>query len=297
MAAKIDQVEWERRIYNSGSGKYTLIGWCGAGSRGSASKVTVKCVHDGYEWSARVMNLIHRGSGCPMCTKKRVWTEAEQMEKIKNISGILFLGWVGAYVNNKSKARVRCEKDGFEWNVSVSDLVHAGSRCPKCSGLLKKSEEERVTDINSIYGIRFVRWVSGYKNSYSRAEFVCSNGHHHEATVNSIVNINRGCPKCAKYGYDTSKDGYLYALRSSCGSYVKIGISNRINGRFPELKRGTPFEFSKIEMIKGDGLHILKLEKHFHSKYESACFAGFDGATEWLVCTDDLLKELIEVAQ
>jgi len=47
-----------------------------------------------------------------------------------------------------------------------------------------------------------------------------------------------------------------------------------------------------VEQISGDGSKIAELEKYFHGKYERAGFTGFDGATEWLACSDELLGEL-----
>ena len=88
----------------------------------------------------------------------------------------------------------------------------------------------------------------------------------------------------------------MYALRSECGGHVKIGITNRDNDRFSELKRNTPFNFSIIEKVSGDGLHIQEIERYFHGKYERSGFSGFDGATEWLVCTPELLEEIRSIA-
>lgn len=112
------------------------------------------------------------------------------------------------------------------------------------------------------------------------------------AAVHDLVNGGNGCPKCANGGYDQSKTGYLYALRSECGKYVKVGISNNPKRRHKGLERETPFKFHVIEQISGDGSRIAELEKYFHNKYERAGFNGFDGATEWLICSDELLTEL-----
>lgn len=107
-----------------------------------------------------------------------------------------------------------------------------------------------------------------------------------------MVNMGTGCPRCAKYGYQLDKTGYLYALRSECGRYVKIGISNNPSQRHRQLELATPFNFNLVEQVHGDGVKIAGLEKSFHEKYESAGFTGFSGATEWLVFSDELLSEL-----
>ena len=59
-----------------------------------------------------------------------------------------------------------------------------------------------------------------------------------------------------------------------------------------KLAKNTPFKFSLIEQASGDGAKIAELERYFHDKYESAGLSGFDGATEWLICTPELMQEL-----
>lgn len=115
------------------------------------------------------------------------------------------------------------------------------------------------------------------------------------AEISNLVNGGWGCPSCANGGYNPSKAGFIYALRSECGMYVKIGISNRPEHRHKDLERATPFIFSCIEKITGDGAKIAELEKYFHGKYERAGFTDFDGCTEWLICTPQLLEELREL--
>ena len=50
--------------------------------------------------------------------------------------------------------------------------------------------------------------------------------------------------------------------------------------------------FKVIEEIEGNGAFIAELERHLKSKYNRAGLNGFDGYTEWLICTSDLLEEL-----
>jgi len=50
--------------------------------------------------------------------------------------------------------------------------------------------------------------------------------------------------------------------------------------------------FNIIEIFSDDsGEKISNLERMFHKKYESAGFSGFDGATEWLKFSPELLEE------
>lgn len=74
--------------------------------------------------------------------------------------------------------------------------------------------------------------------------------------------------------------------------FCKIGISNNHKKRIKQLKSSTPFGFNIIEIFSDDsGEKISNIERMFHKKYESAGFSGFDGATEWLKFSPELLEE------
>ena len=293
MAKKLSKEEWKRRVKAAGDGRYEFVRWLVDGEFGSSKRCVVRCVKDGNEWSAKVSNLVTGGKGCPQCVGLRRWTSEERIEQINKLEVIEFASWVGGYKNAHSKANVRCKTDGYEWSAAVFSIVNSGKGCPQCSGNRRWTAEERVDQINKLEGIEFVSWINRYKNSQSKANVRCNvDGHEWIAAVDQLVNEGTGCPSCAKYGYDKSKTGTLYALRSECGRYVKVGISNDPKRRHNELEKRTPFKFNLVEQISGDGAKIAALEKHFHDKYERAGFTGFDGATEWLVCTPQLLEEL-----
>lgn len=348
----------EKRINESGAGRYEFVRWSVAGEYGSQKSCVVRCIKDGYEWSAIVNNLINIGTGCPQCAGQRILTAYERIEQINSLENIEFVSWVGGYKNvsskanvrclvdnfvwssevnslvnkgcgcphcsgkrrwtakeridhiNKleniefvswpdsykskySKAKVRCLVDNFEWCAEVGSLVNKGNGCPQCAGVRKWTAEERIEQINKIDNLEFVSWVDGYSGKDSKANVRCSiDNYVWSASVNNLISQGSGCPRCAKYGYQLDKKGYLYALRSECGRYVKVGISNKPSKRQNQLEKRTPFKFNPIEQISGDGAKIAELEKYFHNKYERAGFKSFDGCTEWLICTPELLEEL-----
>ena len=358
MAKKLSKEVWERRVNEAGSGRYEFIRWDVEGEFGSSKKCVVRCIKDGYEWSATVSSLVDSGYGCPQCSGVRRWTAEERIEQINKLENIEFISWADGYKNAYSRANVKCNVDGFEWSAAVNDLVNNMNGCSKCAGNIRLTNEERIEQINSLENIEFISWVGEYNNCYSRADVRCTiDGHKWSATVNSLttgrtgcrkcsgkiiltedervgqinnienvefvswvngfknkdsmvtvrcsidgyewtasvhnITFNKsGCPKCSKYGYDKSKDGFMYALRSECGKYIKIGISNNPKRRHVELKNKTPFNFMVVEQVNGGGKEILEMEKRFHQNYKSAGFSGFSGSTEWLVCTPELLEEL-----
>lgn len=201
--------------------------------------------------------------------------------KVNDIPNIRFIGWVGAFRGGKTLARCKCLIDGFEWNVTPHNLSN-GSRCPQCSNMRRRTETERIAQINLIGNVNFMKWESPFMGARTMAIVKCDADHQWKASVTSLVNQLKGCPQCASSGYDSSKPATLYALRSECGSMVKIGISNNVDRRHRILKRKTPFRFNCIEMCHGDGETIAILEKVLHGVMEYVTFdTPFDGYTEW----------------
>lgn len=143
--------------------------------------------------------------------------------------------------------------------------------------------EDRADQIGRINNISFVRWDGIYKNHHSKAICRCDiDGHEWSASVSNLLSHGTGCPSCAEYGFNPARQGYLYALRSDCGSMVKIGISNTYKTRLENLKRKTPFGWECIEVIKGSGIAVAEAEKELHAVTERAIFINqFDGFTEW----------------
>lgn len=258
----------------------TFVRWDGEYG-GVFSKAVCRCDAD-HEWSAGVNHLIYTGSGCPECAGNRRWTASERVEQINNLPNITFVHWLGGYRNGNSKAAYRCDT-GHEWSASVSSLLNHGSGCPECYNTKRRiPSDERVEQISTLPNITFVRWDGEYRNVRSKAVCRCDIGHEWSARVDSLINLGTGCPQCAKHGYNPAKPGTLYALRSECGAMVKIGISNDHQRRHRELADTTPFDWSCVELLHGDGALIAGLEKAFHGMTEPAVFATpFDGYTEW----------------
>lgn len=300
MAKKLSKEEWEQRANDSGKGRCKFLRWSVDGEFGSAYRAVFLCDFCKSEWERTVNSMIHKSSECPKCSGSKIRTSGQAELDIESSGLVNFVSWPSGYKSLSSYAEVSCKIDGFKW-ISVAKSIISGScGCHCCSGRFTYTPEERELQISSIDGICFVEWHDKallYKNLYSRAVVRCSvDGFEWSATVHDLVNGGHGCPKCAKYGYDPSKTGTLYALRSECGKYVKVGISNKPKQRHRKLKMSTPFKFNIVEKFEGGGAKIAELEKYFHSKYERAGFTGFDGATEWLICSGELLGELRRVS-
>lgn len=287
----------------SSQGLFDFNGWVGQ-FKGARTRAVLSCKKCGYARDAEVWSVIS-SRGCPSCAKEssssKQRSNAEDLvARIKSLHNIKFIGWLGGeYKNQHCKAIVKCLKDGcgYEWSATANSMLR-GCGCMRCgkramSEKQSKSMDERELELSCIDGLTFVEWDRWIGSSKSKAVMTCDAGHRFSATINSILSKGSGCPKCAKTGFDQTSAGFLYAIRSECGAHVKVGISNNYKNRFVDLKRRTPFKFIEIEIVSHhDGAKIRELEKYYHGKYESSGLSGFDGCTEWLICTSELLAEL-----
>lgn len=287
---RLTQSECEQKVNEIPS--ISLVRWVN-GHRGSKSRAVFRCAIDGHEWATGVGSVINGKSGCPQCgrtsmmEKRRIPAEEreQQIDKLPNIS---FLRWVDGYKNGCSKAICRCEIDGSEWSASAVQLVNRRTGCPKCALIYSANarrtpEDEIINKINSRPSIKFVRWDGAYIGVESKVVCRCEiDGLEWSSSVMNFIR-GRGCPQCAEYGYRPGKPGTLYALRSECGTMVKIGISNNYKQRHRQLARATPFIWSCIELLHSDdGAVIAEMEKELHSWTEQAIFGqSFSGSTEW----------------
>jgi hypothetical protein len=295
MPKRIPEQDCIEMLNSMGSKKF--VRWVD-GYTNNRSRAVMRCVIDGCEWVATPFNLIHSSSGCPKCSGNYRYSELERINQINNIKNISFIDWVGVYKNKDSKAVVKCLIDGHEWSASIGSLVNGKKGCPKCGGVYRYTDIERINQINEIENVSFIRWKSFYKNKFSKVVLNCDKNHEWVTTGRDVVTYGRGCPSCSISGFNKSKNGALYLLRSDCGIYVKVGISNKYENRILTLRKSTPFQFSLIELYENSsGDLIFNLERMFHKKYESAGFNGFDGATEWLIFSRELLEEFISLSK
>lgn len=317
----------------------TFLNWEN-GYVNNSSRALVKC-EKGHIWSASAKNLSNN-SGCPRCAGSYHRTKQEQEKRIKEEFGFNFVKWVDEYGNNKSEFHVSCDH-GHLFSANLTKLMK-GKKCPDCQGAYKYSEkeakkivnesgyfsfikwddkyngvmssvvvsctkghkiktrltniiagfgcnrcnsgwigkEEREKQLKELKGRFFVKWLTEYKNCFSKAVMMCEYGHIWSSPVMQLIKDTGYCPVCSPHGFNPNLTGTLYLLRSKCGTMMKIGITNSHKDRLLKLRRSTPFDFRCIERFEGEGHFVMKKEKELLNKYEPANLdKKFDGYTEW----------------
>lgn len=146
----------------------------------------------GNVWAARPNNVLS-GKGCPKCGKRSM--AAKQTINKEVIASRLVgrgIQLIGQYVNTQTKAEFECEH-GHHWKA-VPNSVLQGNGCPVCAGNLPLSKDL----INLRLAERPLQMISEYAGAHVKALFQCDEGHTWEARPANVLNLERGCPHCAK---------------------------------------------------------------------------------------------------
>lgn len=129
----------------------------------------------------------------------------------------------------------------------------------------------------------FTDWVDsgGYKNPFSKFNWLCSEGHFCSTSVECFVNRRNRCRLCCNSaGYNPSKMGRLYLVLwyNKDHSYLKKGITNRetIERVKQQYSRGK-LDYKIIREVSGDGRIIQEAEKYLNDTME-----GYACPKEWL---------------
>jgi len=127
-------------------------------------KIKCKCKTCGNEWEA-VPDSLLRGCGCPKCAIERgasaIRKTHEQFKKeLQAVNKDIEI--IGNYVNASTPIKCKCKIDCYEWSTSPGHLL-IGTGCPKCNKAQRRTQEEFVRDVFSLYGDEYTV-LSEFKN-------------------------------------------------------------------------------------------------------------------------------------
>lgn len=223
---------------------------------------------------------IKAGCSCRVCTGNDPAYAEVKFKKSVTISGYSL---IGEYVASGEPVEMICPR-GHVWNIRPASFAK-GTRCSTCSN---NNKQKSKSDFLNFAESKNVTVLSEYVNARTKVKIMCQKGHVSSITPDGFK-ISTGCPQCATTGYKSSKRGYLYILRHEYNNHFKIGISNSYEKRISNLRLTTPFDFDVVAVFEGDGQEIIDLEQAIHKTMPSAGYKGFDGCTEWIIATNDII--------
>lgn len=123
---------------------------CLSNYNGMEENIEVRCKLDGYQWETTPHNLL-KHNGCVLCLQQKLKNDFE--EKLHNIFPNIQL--ISNYINTKTSIRCKCLIDGHEWNVLPCSLLDHKGNCPKCTGNIKRTQEDFINQVKEKHGNKF----------------------------------------------------------------------------------------------------------------------------------------------
>jgi ribosomal protein S27AE len=166
------------------------------------SKIYLKCDIDEYEWVSSYKNFINKDRNCHKCSGKLKLTQEETelkiLTKCKEKNYTLLQPYI--HENIDSRIYLKCDIDGYEWNISYDNFINLKQGCPKCGGKLKLSSE--YTNMKIYNKCKEKKYTLLYpyihENVDSKIYLKCDiDGYEWIATYDNFINQNTNCPKCA----------------------------------------------------------------------------------------------------
>lgn len=263
------------------------------------SKIVIIC-HIHGEFQQTPKHHLSSIYGCPYCGKigmgiNQSLSFENYIIKANIVHNNKYTYVVDSYTKCNGKLKIICPEHGeFEQQAST----HLFSGCNKCgyesaSNKLSKSSMLFISQANKVHNNQFDYSKVMYKNSNTKVNMVCSVHGTFSQTPASHLS-GRGCPSCAKNGFDVNKPAYLYYLKVTADSnqiLYKIGITNKtVNERFNLT------DLAKIEIVKQklyeNGQDALDWETKLKRQFKEYQYKGPDilssGNTE--LFTEDIMN-------
>lgn len=106
-----------------------------------------------------------------------------------------------------------------------------GGNCQVCDGTIVLAGFNDLKTIHPELCRELVIGDPEKVTAHSNKKFTwkCSSGHQFRSSISARTRVNpkpSGCPKCAKYGFSSVDDGWLYLIKHFTWGLLQIGISN-----------------------------------------------------------------------
>lgn len=159
-------------------------------------------------------------------------THDEQVAAINKVNPNIEV--LGEITRNDKKVLCRCKVCNHEWNATPGNLK-SGYGCPKCAGVAKLSHKEQVEAIAKINpNIEVLEEIISNSAKVLCRCKICS---HEWSAQPSGLKSNKGCPRCAKYGFKRHDAGKLYIMVDDleAPTMIKIGVSTQESRRSKDI--------------------------------------------------------------
>jgi len=242
----------------------------------NSTKVQIICPMHG-EFEQTPGNHL-QGQGCPQCAGNTPSTTKKFIEKALLVHKGKYTYDKVRYTGNRASVLITCQIHG-DFSQAPHDHLK-GSGCVFC-GINDRTDLKRSSAVKFInkallmHGDKYDYSKVVYVGNKTKVTIVCPiHGEFEQKPANHLS--GRGCPSCAKYGFDSTKAAYLYYLKVTTEDgkiLYKIGITNRtVDERFNLT------DLSKIEIVKQklyeNGKDALEWETKFKRQFKEHQYVG-----------------------
>jgi len=261
-----------------------------------------------HSWKASPDSRTGRGNGCPICGNKKLLRGFNDLQTTHPQIAAEANGWDPSlfFAGSGKKMDWKCPL-GHTYSAVLSSRA-LGTNCPICANRVVlpgfNDLETRFPEVAAeAYGWDPSREIFG---STKMRRFKCAKGHIWMVRIAHRTTDGSNCPGCSSTGFNPSKDGYLYFLRSDPWGMLQIGITNVPDDRLADHRR---LGWELVE-IRGpmDGYltqqwetAILRMLKAKGADLSNEKIAGkFDGYSEaWSKSTFEVktIKELMRLTE
>ena len=180
---------FKQEVFDLVNNEYTVLG------EYINSKTKIKMRHNkcGYEYKVAPAIFIF-GIRCPNCARSIKKTTAQFKQEVQELVGNEY-EVLGEYKGAQSKIRMLHNKCGYEYKVTPHSFI-SGTRCPKCGGKMKKTDEQFKQEIYDLVGDEYTV-LGEYVNTSTKIKIIHNKcGFIFEIKPNSFLSGNR-CLKCS----------------------------------------------------------------------------------------------------
>jgi len=159
-----------------------------------STPILMRHISCGHEWKVQPGNFLNGGTRCPNCFGVKTIT-TEQFKREVNELVSTDYEVLGKYTGAYDKVEMKHIVCGHEYSVKRNDFLW-GNRCPKCFGTHKRTNDEFLLKLKSMYKERYTP-LEEYINSKTKIKFRCNECNNVWLTSPHSIFSNTGCPVCA----------------------------------------------------------------------------------------------------
>lgn len=215
-------------------------------------KVIVTCPIHG-DFKIRPAKHYNGAQGCSKCAEeKQLLDSNDVIERINIIHDNHFEFTNFEYKGIHKKSKIICSRTGREYKTTPNTLLQ-GYGCRFCHKRSEHTFESFIDMANVKHNNKYYYHLAElqYDGLKKYVDVLCSeHGIFTVLPTNHIHGKATGCPKCAEYGYNSSKAGHFYIQKLSNNKNeivaYKYGITKRLSDRIIEQQNTSMYKHEYI---------------------------------------------------